>query len=40
VPLNDDGTQRAPDASPAVLVYRYQIYQDLDFDLLNVRLTS
>jgi hypothetical protein len=40
VPLNDDGTQRAPNASPAVLVYRYQIYQDLDFDLLNVRLTS
>lgn len=38
VPLNDDGTQRSPDASPAVIVHRYQIYEELDFDILGVRL--
>ena len=38
VPLNDDGTMRAKDAVPTVLVHRHQIYEELDFDILNVRL--
>lgn len=38
VALNDDGTPRISTATPPVLVYRYQIYEELDFDLLNVRL--
>ena len=31
VALNDDGTPRAPTASPPVLVYRHQIYEEVDF---------
>lgn len=38
VPLNDDGTPRVSTATPPVLVYRYQIYEELDFDVLGVRL--
>lgn len=38
VALNDDGTHRDANANPKVLVTRHQIYEELDFDLLNVRL--
>jgi hypothetical protein len=38
IALNDDGTPRLSTASPPVLVYRYVIYDELDFDILGVRL--
>lgn len=31
IPLNNDGTPRINTANPKVLVYRYQIYEELDF---------
>lgn len=31
IPLNNDGRPRSSEADPRVLVYRYQIYEELDF---------
>lgn len=39
VPLNDDGTPRSADADPKVLVYRYQVQDEMDFTILGLRLT-
>jgi hypothetical protein len=39
IPLNDNGTPRSSTASPKVLVYRYQVYDEIDFSTLNVRLS-
>lgn len=38
IALNNDGTPRLSTATPPVLVYRYKIYDELDFDILGVRL--
>jgi hypothetical protein len=37
--LNDDGTPRADTADPKVLVYRYRVYKEYDFNTLGLRLT-
>lgn len=39
IALNDDGTPRAEDADPKVLVYRYRVYKEFDFNTLRLRLT-
>lgn len=39
IALNDDGAARSPVASPPVLVYRYQVQNDIDFSLFGLRLT-
>jgi hypothetical protein len=39
IPLNDDGTPRLHTADPKVLVYRYRVYKEADFNSLYLRLT-
>lgn len=39
IPINNDGSPRIDTASPKVLVYRYQLYEEYDFDNFNLRLT-
>lgn len=39
IALNDDGTPRSADADPKVLVYRYRVYKEFDFNTLGLRLT-
>jgi hypothetical protein len=39
IPLNDDGTPRIYNADPKVLVYRYRVYREANFNTLNLRLT-
>lgn len=39
IALNDDGAARSPVASPPVLVYRYQVQNDIDFSAFGLRLT-
>lgn len=39
IAMNDDGTARSPVASPKVLVHRYQVQNDIDFNLFGLRLT-
>lgn len=38
IPLNDDGTPRDYIASPKVLIYRYRVYREYNFNSLNLRL--
>lgn len=38
IALNDDGTPRSSDADPKVLVYRYRVYKEFDFNTLGLRL--
>lgn len=38
IPLNDDGSGRAEAANPKVLLYRYQVQNDINFDILGIRL--
>lgn len=38
VPLSNNGAYRTPGQSPEVIVTRHRIYEELDFDLLNIRL--
>jgi hypothetical protein len=38
VALNDDGTPRIYTADPKVLVYRYRVYKEYDFNTLGLRL--
>jgi hypothetical protein len=39
IALNDDGAARSPVADPKVLVYRYQVQNDIDFSGFGLRLT-
>jgi len=39
IALNDDGTPRKDTADPKVLIYRYRIYDEIDFNALGLRLT-
>lgn len=38
IPLNDDGTPRVSNAEPKILVYRYRVYNEFDFNKLGLRL--
>lgn len=38
IALNEDGTPRADTANPKVLVYRYRVYKEYDFNTLGLRL--
>jgi hypothetical protein len=38
IPLNDDGTPRKETASPKVLIYRYQVQEEMDFSTLGLKL--
>jgi hypothetical protein len=38
IALNDDGAARSPVASPKVLVYRYQVQNDINFSIFGLRL--
>lgn len=38
IPLNDSGRPRKESASPKVLVYRYRVYEEYDFNQLGIRL--
>lgn len=38
IALNDDGTPRIDTANPKVLVYRYRVYKEYDFNTLGLRL--
>jgi len=39
IALNDNGAARSPVASPKVLVYRYQVQNEVDFSTFGLRLT-
>jgi hypothetical protein len=39
IALNNDGAARSPVAQPKVLVYRYQVQNDIDFSQFGLRLT-
>lgn len=38
IAMNNDGTARSAEASPKVLVHRYQVQNDIDFSLFGLRL--
>lgn len=38
IPLSDNGRPRKESASPKVLVYRYRVYDEYDFNTLGIRL--
>jgi hypothetical protein len=40
IALNDDGTPRIDTANPKVLVYRYQVTEEMDFKQFNLRLNT
>jgi hypothetical protein len=39
IPINDNGRPRTDTASPKVLVYRYQVQDEIDFSQFGLRLT-
>jgi hypothetical protein len=39
IPINDNGRPRIDTASPKVLVYRYQVQDEIDFSQFGLRLT-
>lgn len=39
IPLNNDGSGRIDTADPPVIVHRYQVQNDIDFNLFGLRLT-